>query len=84
MNAADVIAQLVVLERSVGRRDPIAIQSMLLTVEEGVLELERLTIETMRENALLRRCLENGEQHSVMTRPQTPGGRIPESRANAG
>jgi hypothetical protein len=84
MNAADVIAQLVALEKAVGRRDPTTLQSMLLTVEEGVLELERLTIETMRENALLRRRLENWEQQSVAARPQTPGMSMAESRTHAG
>jgi hypothetical protein len=84
MNAADVIAQLVALEKAAGRRDPTTLQSMLLTVEEGVLELERLTIETMRENALLRRRLENWEQQSVAARLQTPGMSMSESRAHAG
>ena len=83
MNAADVIAQLVALERAVGRRDPTAIQSMLLTVEEGVFDRGRLTIETMRENALLRRRPENCKQRSVMARPKTPARRVPESRSNA-
>jgi hypothetical protein len=83
MNAVDVIAQLVQMERAAWRSDPTAIHSMVLRVEEGVLELERLTIETLRENALLRQRLESCEQHSVIARPLTPVRRMPESRANA-
>jgi len=83
MNDVDVIARLVELERAVGRRDSTEIQSMLLRIEEGVLDLQRLTIETMRENALLRQRLENCEQHSAIARPLTAVRRMPESRANA-
>jgi hypothetical protein len=56
---------------------------MVLRVEEGVLELERLMIDTMRENVLLRQRLESCEQHSVIARPLTPVRRMPESRVNA-
>jgi hypothetical protein len=58
MNAADVIHQLIDLEKAVGKSDPGAIRAMLLRVEEGVLALEQLTIETLRENAALRQRLE--------------------------
>ena len=83
MNATDVIAQLVEMERAAWRCDPTVMHSMLLIVEEGVLELERLTIETMQENVLLRQRLEICEQHSVNARPLMPVRSMPESRANA-
>ena len=38
---------------------------MLLRVEEGVLELEKLTIETMRENAQLRQRLKELVQPGI-------------------
>jgi hypothetical protein len=84
MDAGDVIAQLVALERAAGRRDLTASQSMLLTLEEGVLDLERMTIATMRENALLRQRLETCGADGVVARPPTPGRPMPESRAHAG
>jgi hypothetical protein len=65
MNAADVMRQLVELERAVGKSDPGAIQAMLLRVEEGVLALERLTIETLRENAALRQRIEEHQTRLV-------------------
>ena len=83
MNVAEVIAQLAEMERAAWGCDPTAIHSMVLRVEEGVLELERLMIDTMRENVLLRQRLESCEQHSVIARPLTPARRMPESRANA-
>jgi hypothetical protein len=83
MNATDVIAQLVEMERAAWRCDPTVMHAMLLTVEAGVLELERQKIETLRENVLLRQRLEICEQHSVIARPVTPVRRMPESRANA-
>lgn len=61
MNAADVIARLLELERATLKCDRATIQAMLLRVEEGVLQLERLTIETLRENAQLRQRLERYE-----------------------
>ncbi len=62
MNAAEVMNRLVELEKVVGKSDPGAIRAMLLRVEEGVLQLEQLTIETMRENAMLRQRL---QEHQV-------------------
>jgi hypothetical protein len=82
MNTVDVIAQLVAMERAAWRSDPASVHSMVLRVEEGP-ELERLTIEALRENALLRQRLQNCEQHSVIARPLTPVRRMPESRAYA-
>jgi hypothetical protein len=72
MNAADVISRLVELESAALKCDRHTIHTMLLRVEEGVLELERLTIETLRENAALRQRLEECGQHSVSIRPLTP------------
>jgi hypothetical protein len=68
MNAADVITRLVELEKAALNCDRPTIQRMLLHVEEGVLQLERLTIETLRENAALRQRLENCERRSEIVR----------------
>ena len=84
MDVADVIVQSVAVERAVGRRDLTASQSMLLALEKGVLDLERMTIATMRENPLLRQHLETCVAHGVVARPPTPGRPMPESRAHAG
>ena len=58
MNAADVISHLINLEKAALKCDRTLIHALLLNVEEGVLSLERLTIETLRENAFLRHQLE--------------------------
>jgi hypothetical protein len=83
MDVTEVIAQLVDMERAAWKCDPTIMHSMLLTVEEGILELERLMIDTMRENVLLRQRPESCQQHSVIARPLTPVRRMPESRAHA-
>jgi hypothetical protein len=59
MNPAELISRLIELETAALKCDRSAIHTMLLRVEEGVLQLEKLTIETMRENAELRQRLEN-------------------------
>jgi len=41
---------------------------MLLEVEEGVLQLEQLTLETLRENATLRDRLAGCERYSLIER----------------
>jgi hypothetical protein len=71
MNAADVITRLVELESAALKCDRPTIHKMLLRVEEGVLELERLTIETLKENAALRAHLEGCERYSVIVPPAT-------------
>ncbi len=83
MDDSDVNAELLELAKAVRRHDFAAIQSMPLRVENGVPDLEQLTIETMRESALLLQRLENCEPHSVIAWPRTRGRRMPESRANA-
>lgn len=65
MNAADVTTHLLELERPAIRCDRATIRSMLLRVEEGVLQLERLTIDTLKENAELRQRLERYENHPI-------------------
>jgi len=62
MNAADVIARLIELEKAALKCDRTTIHALLLAVEEGVLHLEKLTIETLRENATLRQQLEKYER----------------------
>ena len=58
MNASEVISRLLRLEQAALKCDRATIHAMLLSVEEGVLQLEKLTIETLRENAQLRQRLE--------------------------
>ena len=62
MDSAEVISRLVQLEHAALKCDRGTIHSMLLRVEEGVLQLERLTIETLRENAQLRQRLDKYEE----------------------
>jgi hypothetical protein len=82
-NDSDVNVTLVALEKPVRKYDFTAFQCMPLRVEDGVPDLERLMIETMRESALLLQRLEKCEPHSVIAWPGTRGRRMPESRANA-
>ena len=65
MNASDVIARLLQLEKAALKCDRATVHAMLLRVEEGVLELEKLTIETLRENAQLRQRLEGFVQPAI-------------------
>jgi hypothetical protein len=62
MNAAEVISRLIELEGATIKCDRSTIHALLLRVEEGVLHLEKLTIETLRENATLRQRLEKYER----------------------
>jgi hypothetical protein len=68
MQAADVIARLVELEQAALKCDRSTIHKMLLEVEEGVLQLEQLTLETLRENATLRDRLAGCERYSLIER----------------
>jgi len=63
MNAADLISRLIELEKAVVKCDRSTIHALLLRVEEGVLQLEKMTIETLRENAVLRQQLDPYERH---------------------
>jgi hypothetical protein len=83
MNKSDANAELVEREKTARRHDFLAIQSVPLRVENGVSNLERLTIETMQESILLLWRLESCEPPSVIAWPRTIGRRMPESRANA-
>jgi hypothetical protein len=65
MNASDVISRLVQLEQAALKCDRATVHAMLLRVEEGVLELEKMTIETLRENAQLRQRLESSRQPAM-------------------
>jgi hypothetical protein len=72
MNAADVIARSVELGTGSLKCDRPTIHKMLLRVEGGVLQLEQLTIETLKENLALRQRIETCEP-SLICRPQTQG-----------
>lgn len=74
MNAADVIARLVELETAALKCDRPTIHRMLLRVEEGVLQLEQLTIETLRENIALRQRLETCEPRAIFCPPKQKAG----------
>jgi hypothetical protein len=58
MDAAEFVSRLVQLEQAALKCGRATIHAMLLRAEEGVLQLERLTIDTMRENAELRQRME--------------------------
>ena len=66
MNASDVISRLVQLEQAALGYDRTTVHELLLRVEEGVLELEKMTIETLRENAQLRQRLESFRQPAIL------------------
>lgn len=59
MHAAEIMARLIEIEKAVGKSDPALIHSLLLKVEEGILHLEQLTIEALRENIVLRQQMEH-------------------------
>ena len=52
------MARLIEIEKAVGQSNPTLIRAQLMMVEEGLLQLEQLTIEALRENAILRRQME--------------------------
>jgi hypothetical protein len=58
MHASEIMARLIEIEKSVGQSNPTLIRAQLMMVEEGLLQLEQLTIEALRENAILRRRME--------------------------
>ena len=62
MNTAELVSRLIELEQAALKCDRSTIHSMLLRVEEDVLQLEKLTIEALRENAELRQRLHRYEQ----------------------
>jgi hypothetical protein len=57
VNPSDLISRLIQLEQAALKCDRRTIHALLLQVEEGVLQLEKLTVDTLRENADLRRQL---------------------------
>ncbi len=59
MQAAEVMTRLIEIEKIVGKADPVELRSLLIRVEEGLLHLEQLTLEALRENAMLRMQMEN-------------------------
>jgi hypothetical protein len=58
MHASEIMARLIEIEKAVGQSNPTLIRAQLMMVEEGLLQLEQLTIEALRENAILRRQME--------------------------
>jgi hypothetical protein len=72
MNAADLIAKLVEIERAIGNADAPKVRAMVLEAEEVVLRFEQQTIETLRENKRLRDLMENCERSSLfrLSRPR--------------
>ena len=58
MHASEIMARLIEIEKSVGQANPTLIRAQLMLVEEGLLQLEQLTIEALRENARLHRQME--------------------------
>jgi hypothetical protein len=64
MHAAEIMARLIEIEKAVGKGDPALIHSLLMKVEEGILHLEQLTIEALRENIVLRQQMEHSTHPS--------------------
>ncbi len=58
MNAAEIIAKLSEIERTVGKSDPVAIRAIAIEAQEGILHLERKLIATLQENQRLRERME--------------------------
>lgn len=63
MNAANLMAKLVQIERAVGGTN-LAVRAMVMEAEESVLQLEQQMIETLGENERLRERMENCERSS--------------------
>jgi hypothetical protein len=59
MNAAELMAKLVEIERAVGWTNPVNIRAKVIEAEESLLQLEQQMIETLRENARLRERMES-------------------------
>lgn len=74
MNAADIISRLIELEAAALKCDRSTIHALLLNVEEGILQLERLTIETLRENAGLREKIADYETARSASHPSITAG----------
>lgn len=64
MGAADLIQKLVAIERAVGKVKTPDVHSLVLEAQGLVLELQRQTIDTLRENARLRERMEKYEPTS--------------------
>jgi hypothetical protein len=63
MNAADLMAKLIQIERAVGGTHP-PVRAMAIEAEDSLLQLEQQLIESLRENELLRERMENCERFS--------------------
>ena len=63
LNAAILIAKLLLIENAIERVHPLTLRSMVLEVEGCVLEMEQEMIETLRENGRLHERLEKCEEH---------------------
>ena len=61
MIAADLMAKLVEIEQVVGRTTPANIRARVMKAEESLLQLEQQMVARLRENELLRECMENYE-----------------------
>jgi hypothetical protein len=83
MKTADIIAQLIAVEKAVARHEAGLIHSTQMRAEEEIPDPERLMIEVSPKDALLRQRLENCNRQFTMVWPQAPARCKVERRANA-
>lgn len=63
MNAADLMAKLIQIERAVDGTN-LPVRAMAIEAEDSLLKLEQQLIESLRENELLRELIGNCERFS--------------------
>jgi hypothetical protein len=71
MTAAHLIEKLLEIERKVGIEDPAKVRVMVMEAEENVLHIEKLIIETLRENEHLRQRMETFRRASLAALRET-------------
>ena len=70
MNAANLISQLLEIEKSVGKLDSARVRSMLFEVEQSVLDMEQQMVGILVENERLRWQVELSER--AASAPELP------------
>jgi hypothetical protein len=65
MNAANLMAELVLIERVEGHENPQIVRAMLREAQDSVLELQKDMLTILREVEELRRCADNSRRSSL-------------------
>jgi hypothetical protein len=75
MNAAILLAELVLIERVEGHENPQIVRAMLREAQDSVLDLQREMLTILREVEELRRCMDNSRHSSLfrLSRPRLSG-----------